>query len=92
MKIMSALLLIVNILGASMALAGGVQCKECPAETSACAPIPGCDDYPSPHQDHHHSHCSSEETTNGKGKNNVSAYCLDSDAADFGLNFPFQDR
>jgi hypothetical protein len=44
-KIMSALLFTATLFGASLAFAGGVHCKECPSESSACMPLPDCPEY-----------------------------------------------
>ena len=34
--------LLTFLLISNMAFAGGVRCKECPSESNACMPLPGC--------------------------------------------------
>jgi hypothetical protein len=73
MKKMSVLLMVINLLCASMAFAGGVTCKECPSETSACAPMPGCHEYLDQVEHIQKGHCPLNSSLNCKGKKTGSA-------------------
>lgn len=41
-KILSSAFFLAATLSSAPVMAGGVHCKFCPAESDACAPIPGC--------------------------------------------------